>query len=160
MKPARLRRAGAAALALCLGALALGQPAAPTQPAERPKLRAVAETALLMDALLRPNYRGVNVILKNPPAEGEAWAFGRGQALLLAESANLLMLRPPRSGQGADAWLARAADLRDSATKLARLMAARDYDRSRFAVVEVANSCNRCHRAFRVNLQVMPFEAE
>src|SRR5437870_5578379 len=71
---------------------ALGPAPAPAKPS--PKLEAVAETKLLMEGLAQPNYRAVEKALKDKPADAESWAFTRGQSLLMAETANLLMLRP------------------------------------------------------------------
>src|SRR3954471_3887702 len=82
------------------------------RPTSPPKLEPVAETKLLMEGLLQANVRGLEKNLRQAPADQEAWTFVRGQALLIAETGNLLMLRPPKSG-GQDAWMEAAAELRD-----------------------------------------------
>src|SRR5205823_14994868 len=105
-----------------------------------------------------PNFRGLEKLLKQAPADNEAWAFVRGQALLIAEGGNLLLLRPPHNA-GETVWQDRAAELRSVATKLARAAAARDYTRSRIGLHEVAGVCNRCHSAFRVPVRFSPFAA-
>jgi hypothetical protein len=127
------------------------------QPASRfsPKLEAVADTKLLMEGINQSNYRGLERLLQQKPGDEETWRFVRGQAMLVAESGNLLMLRPPRSG-GQEDWMRRSTELRDSAAALARLAEARDYDRSRAALGEVANACNRCHQTFRVPTRIGP----
>src|SRR6516162_3153574 len=127
------------------------------QPRTQPKQEPVAETKLLMEGLALPNFRGLDRNLRQKPAEADAWGFLRGQALLVAETGNLLMLRPPKSG-GQDAWNANAAQLRESATRLARAAAERDYERSRASLAELANTCNRCHQTFRVNVRIPPKE--
>ena len=58
---------------------------------------------------------------------------------------------------GEEAWQTHAADLRESATSLARAAAARDYLQARTALAGVANACNRCHQTFRVGVRVDPF---
>ena len=63
-----------------------------------PKFEVIAETSLLMDGLNQSNYRSLEKLLKQKPADAETWTFIRGQALLIAETGNLLLLRPPRSG--------------------------------------------------------------
>lgn len=137
------------------GALALQRPAAaPQKPAH--KLEPVAETRLLMEGLNQANFRGMERLLKEKPADKESWAFIRGQALLIGETGNLLMLRPPRN-QGQDAWMDHATALRDAATDLARHAANRDYERSRAGLISLANTCTRCHQTFRVPVQVVPF---
>jgi len=122
-----------------------------------PRPEPVAETRLLMEGLAAANLRGLASLLREKPAEAEAWAFARGQALLLAETGNLLLLRPPRTPAAQDAWAARAVELREAATSLARHAAARDYGRSRAALAAVANACNHCHSGFRVPFRADPF---
>ena len=81
----------------------------PTTTRVVPRLVAVAETKLLMEGLLQPNFRGLEGLLKEKPATEEAWSFARGQALLMAETGNLLLLRPPHN-LGRDTWQQRAMD--------------------------------------------------
>jgi hypothetical protein len=142
---------------LLLAALQAGSQTQP-RPAERfvPKLEAVAETKLLMEGLNQANFRGLENLLKQKPDSLEAWTFARGQALLIAETGNLLLLRPPKN-QGRDTWQMRATELRDSATALARVVAQRDFERSRAALATLANSCNRCHQSFQVQVRITPF---
>src|ERR1700737_4043838 len=61
-----------------------------------PRLEPYAETALLMQAINLPNFRGLEQILGRKPTGDDAWIYARGQALLIAENGNLLMLRPPK----------------------------------------------------------------
>jgi hypothetical protein len=151
-------------LAAGLVAFVLASPSASTQTGGRavpklvPKLEPVAETRLLMEGLAHANFRGLERLLRQKPTEGEAWAFARGQALLIAETANLLMLRPPRN-KGEQRWFERATDLRSSAAQLARSLGNRDYEGSREDLTALANSCNRCHEAFRTPVRITPFAA-
>jgi hypothetical protein len=130
------------------------QPAAPRL---TPKLEPIAETKLLMEGLAHTNFRGLERQLRQKPADVQTWTFARGQALLIAEVANLLMLRPPRS-QGQPIWFERSMDLRKAATEVARAAGSQDYTRSRSTFVGLANSCNRCHQAFRVDVEIVPFQ--
>lgn len=149
---------------LILGAVGLllaSVPALPQtlpKPAERftPRLEAVAETRLLMEGLASSNFRGLENALKQKPESVENWVFARGQALLIAETGNLLLLRPPKN-QGRDTWLLRATELREGATALARTIARRDLEGSRTALTNLANTCNRCHQGFQVTVRVVPF---
>ena len=147
-----------------LGAGCLFVPLAQSQPTTKGKgeyrLEAVAETKLLMEGLAGPNLRGLGKILADKPADAEAWGFARGQALILAETGNLLLLRPPRSAGGEDLWMKHATELRDAGTALGRAAAAKDYLRARAGLAGVANTCNRCHQAFRVGHRVDPFSVE
>jgi hypothetical protein len=122
-----------------------------------PKLTPIAETRLLMEGLAHANFRGLERILKQKPAEAQSWTFARGQALLIAETANLLMLRPPKN-EGEPVWFARAMDLRSAAAQLAQTVAKRDYEASRQGLTNLAGLCNRCHQTFRVKVQITAFE--
>ncbi|VTT99901.1 hypothetical protein : Uncharacterized protein OS=Blastopirellula marina DSM 3645 GN=DSM3645_10037 PE=4 SV=1: Cytochrom_C_2 [Gemmataceae bacterium] len=152
----------AGAACLCVSA---AQPVAQTkQPAgvtiqgkaATPTPEPVAETKLLMNGLAAANLRGLGRTLRDKPTEAEAWAFARGQALLIAESGNLLMLRPPKTN-GRDDWLGYSGDLRDAGDKLARAAAAKDYAKARAGLAALANVCNRCHQTFQVATRVDPF---
>jgi hypothetical protein len=122
-----------------------------------PKLVPVAETRLLMEGLAHSNYRGLERILKQKPAGDQPWIFARGQALLIAETANLLMLRPPNN-QGQPVWFERAMALRSEASQLAQTLGKRDFEGGRAGLVRLANTCNQCHQVFRVKVQIAPSE--
>lgn len=145
-------------LALLVGLLLPSGSATPQSSAPRvtPRLEPVAETKLLMEGLAHANFRGLERQLRQRPAELQNWTFVRGQALLIAETANLLMLRPPRN-QGQPVWFERAASLRDTARNLARAAAAQDFHRCRSLLVALANICNRCHTSFRIPTEIVPF---
>jgi hypothetical protein len=145
----------AVALLLVVAGPALTQPKRePARPAPKPE--PVADTRLLMEGLNAANLKGLDRLLRDRPADDEAWTFVRGQALLIAETGNLLMLRPPKN-EGQDAWMERSAELREAATGLVRAAAARDFDKSQRGLVSVANVCNRCHLNFRAPVRVEPF---
>ncbi len=136
------------------------QPGAPQtgtpQTANRPTLLPVAETKLLMEGLANANFRGLERLLQQQPSDPQAWTFARGQALLIAETANLLMLRPPR-GKGQQVWFDHAMKLRQTATELGQAAANQDFVRSRKLLVNLANRCNACHTSFRVPVEIAPF---
>lgn len=140
--------AGLAALLLPMAGSS--QPARPAAP----RLEPVAETKLLMEGLAHPNFKAVDRLLKTEPEDAEAWKIARGQSLLMAETANLLMIRPPKGARAEELWMSRATDLRDAAGKLARTAAGRDYARCRQALAGVAATCNRCHETFRIEVRV------
>jgi hypothetical protein len=143
-------------MAMLIVGSGLGQGQAPATKVT-PKLEPVAETKLLMEGLAHANFRGLERILTQKPTEAQAWTFARGQALLIAETANLLMLRPPRN-QGQPVWFERAIDLRKQATQLALTIAQRDYTGSRTGLGQLAATCNRCHQNFRIDVEIAPFQ--
>ena len=148
-----------------VGSACLLIPVAHSQPVgnkgiTNPKLEPVAETKLLMEGLAEPNLRSLGKILKDKPKEAEAWTFARGQALLVGETGNLLMMRPPRTPAGQDAWMKNALELRESGASLARILASKDYTKARAALANMANVCNHCHQAFQVPTRINPFGDE
>lgn len=146
-----------------LGAGLLFVPFAQSQPEPAgkskavPKLEPVAETKLLMEGLADPNMRGLGKLLKDKPTDADAWNFARGQALLIAETGNLLMIRPPKAPVGQDVWMSQAIEMRDGGANLARTLATKDYQKSRTALANLANVCNHCHQAFQIRVRVNPF---
>jgi cytochrome c556 len=107
-----------------------------------------------MEGLAHPNFKAVDRHLQDQPEDAEAWQFARGQSLLIAETANLLLLRPPKDARAEEAWMSRATDLRANAAQLAKATAAHDLPKSRTALAGVAASCNRCHETFRVEVRL------
>ena len=156
MISSRCAQGAALGAVVLLAAIARPQTAPRPAPKATPRLEPLAETRLLMEGLMHPNFRGLERLLRQKPAEAEAWTFARGQALLIAETANLLMLRPPRN-RGESLWFERATDLRSGAAQLARDLAKRDYERGREGLLALANTCNRCHESFRVAVRITPF---
>ena len=133
---------------------------APVATAAPPRLVPVAETRLLMDGVAKPNFDGLSKLLKAKPADADGWAFARGQGLLVAETANLLLIRPPKTKAGQDVWVPRAVEMRDAGVKVAQAAGAKDYLAARTALAELTNACNRCHTAFAVPVRLTPVEPE
>jgi len=158
----RYRWLGFALLAGLLAALPVGsQPPSGGSPGKMktptaPRLVPIAETKLLMEGLNQPNFQGLEKILKNAEIDADSWTFARGQALLIAETGNLLMMRPPRNS-GQDAWMKSAGELRDAARGLAQTLATRNRERSRSALTNLAATCNSCHQTFQVKTKVTAF---
>lgn len=127
------------------------------RPAEKfvPKFEALAETRLLMEGLSHSNYRSLHRLLKTKPTDVDTWVFARGQALIVAETGNLLLLRPPRN-TGRDTWMKLAMAMRTQAGNVARNAAAKDYTRTKASLKSLTASCNKCHQTFRVAARVSP----
>jgi hypothetical protein len=133
------------------------RPAAPAPERAPPKLEAVAETKLLMEGLAKVNFDGLGKLLKDKPTDAENWTFARGQALIIAETGNLLMLRPPKGKAAQDAWLGYASDMKNAAAQLAKSAGEKDYLNSRANLMTLSNTCNRCHEKFGLKIRVAPF---
>ncbi len=114
-----------------------------------PKFEVVAETRLLMEGLANSNLKSLQKLLKDKPADLDTWVFARGQSIIIAETGNLLLLRPPRN-VGRDTWMKLAMDMRTQASTLARAVAARDHAAAKVELSRLTDACNRCHTAFKI----------
>jgi hypothetical protein len=128
------------------------------KPKAPPRLVPVAETKLIMEGINQANFQGLEKLLKNRELDADGWNFARGQALLIAESGNLLMMRPPKN-PGQDNWMKAATELRDAAGNFARTLTARDLEKSRAGLSQLANTCNSCHQAFNIKTKVTAFSS-
>jgi len=137
------------------------RPAPPpaTAPAYTPKLVPVADNKLVMEGMTNANFLGLEKILKSDAVDDDSWIFARGQAILIAESGNLLMMRPPNNPTQ-QTWLKSAEEMRDLASQLAQTLRSHDLERGRQALVDLSQKCNACHETFRVKTRVKPFAAE
>jgi hypothetical protein len=145
-------------LLLALALVSLPTPGAaqrPATPAFTPRFEVVADTRLLMEGMLHSNYRSVGKLLKTKPADRDTWVFARGQAILIAEAGNLLLLRPPK-GTGRDTWMKMSMDMRSKAVALATATAAKDHAKSIRALADLKGGCVRCHQTFRVDVKLDP----
>jgi len=163
MRFAHVRLVSLAALAFIVAPADPQQPNAsrprpvPAPSESGPRLVPVAETKLLMEGLTQPNFQGLEKIFKSKEIDDESWSFARGQALLIAEAGNLLMLRPPRNS-GESPWMKECGDLRDTAAELGKTIATRNIERCKAGLVQLAATCNRCHQSFQVKTRISAFE--
>jgi len=148
--------------AIALGGYCLLAPLAHSQPFKTatPKLEPVADVKLLMNGLADPNFKGLSKMFSDKPKDAEAWEFAKARALLIAETGNLLMIRPPKEKAAQDNWMTHGTELRNAAVSLARFASEKDYVKSRSALAGVANACNRCHKASASPTRVQPFPDE
>ncbi len=63
------------------------------------RLQRLAKTGLLLRALHRTHYQMVDSVLPQGPREAASWNQIENRALLIGESAILLLLRPPTAGE-------------------------------------------------------------
>ncbi|MFO0966004.1 MAG: hypothetical protein U0793_10530 [Gemmataceae bacterium] len=145
--------------ALAVVVLCFLAPTATTQdkavPKVSPKLEPVAETKLLMEGLALANFRGLERQLATRPTDEQNWVFARGQALLIAETANLLMLRPPKK-EGQATWFARAPICGRKPPSWPEPSRPRTGNAAGASSSTLAPPA-QCHKSFRVPVVVEPF---
>lgn len=137
MRKLSIVMAALAALVLSVSLLAAGN--------DRP--HAVGSMQELMTWIIQPTSDAVFYISRTPPQSDADWLDLERQTLMLAESANLLLI--PGYREGGERWLTDVEKMRVAAE--AALQAARDRDMD--TLIDLNNdlymSCESCHDAIR-----------
>jgi hypothetical protein len=137
-------------LSLLLGAGAMAAAVAGLVQAQAPSMeeaQATASMADIMTRIVQPTSDAVFYISRTPPADDAAWRELENKTLMLAESANLLLISGYR--QDTEQWLQDSLLMRDASVRAWQAAQSRDLD----ALVELNNdlytSCENCHMATR-----------
>ena len=121
--------------------------AATPPPAERSAAtQPVGSVKDIMLALTIPASEAVFKAAAEPPATDAQWDAVGVQAMVLAESANLLMLPGRAVDEGA--WLAASRAQLTTATKAAAAAKARNADELSAASDAIYESCDTCHNQY------------
>lgn len=137
-------------VALTLGllpALALRAQSQAPAPRATPAARAVGTTSELMVHVLRPASDAVFYIASRTPETEAEWGALQAQTLILAESANLLML--PERARGRAQWLADAALLLEAGRAAFVAAKAKDVPALEALNDRMYEACVACHQHFR-----------
>ena len=126
-----------------LALLLLVSPAA----AQSPPFLPVATINEIMNAITLPYSDALLYIQRNPPKTDRDWETLQTQALMLAESGNLLMMKDRAKNQGE--WMKDARMLVDAGVAAVKATRAKDIDAVLALNSQIVNSCINCHRKFR-----------
>lgn len=99
-----------------------------------------------MEYVFEPNYKRLKAAMADEPADKKAWKAIKGDALTLAECANLLLLRTP--DEDADQWQSLSVTVRGHGGDLYQAARKSDYAAAQEAYTTMLKSCNACHDAF------------
>ena len=105
--------------------------------------RPVATAADLMEHIVVPSSTAVFRTSSELPKTDVEWKSLRAQALILAESGNLLMLRAEAKDKAG--WMENAVLLRDASEKFIAAMEKRDEDAMSETGEEIYLACEQCH---------------
>jgi len=109
--------------------------------------RAIASMHELMTAIIQPTSDAVFYISRTPPQDDADWLALEQQTLMLAESANLLLI--PGYRVSTEQWIRDSLLMRDASVRAYQAAKARDMD----TLIELNNdlymSCESCHDAIR-----------
>ncbi|MFA5910018.1 MAG: hypothetical protein WC815_14655 [Vicinamibacterales bacterium] len=142
------------ALVLLVGATVLAQaPAAPGQPAtkqpaaDRPPTRNVGSMSDLMVKIIYPASDALFYIESRTPKTDAEWTVLEGQALMVAESANLLML--PGRARDRKQWMTDAKLMLDAGAAAVKAVKARNVEGIVALSDQLMESCTSCHKNYR-----------
>lgn len=126
---------------LALLALSLGVLAAESS------MQATAGMSELMTRIIQPTSDAVFYVSRFPPEDDSAWREMENQTLMLAESANLLLM--PGYSQASEQWLRDTLLMRDAAVAAWEAAQARDLEALMDLNGALYESCESCHSATR-----------
>lgn len=110
-------------------------------------LQATANMSELMTRVIQPASDAVFYVSRVPPEDDAAWREMENSTLMLAESANLLLV--PGYVQASDQWLRDTLLMRDAAVAAWQAAQARDIDALMGLNGALYESCESCHNATR-----------
>jgi hypothetical protein len=118
-------------------------------PAPRPPTRNVGTMSDLMVKIIYPASDALFYIESRTPKTDSEWTVLEGQALMVAESANLLMM--PGRARDQKQWMADAKLMLDAAAE--GYAAARKRDVQGIVMINerLIESCTSCHKNYRPN---------
>src|SRR5215831_10145710 len=136
------------ALLLVVGILA-GPQARAQSPAPASDLKVVGTMSELMIRIIYPSSDAVFYITTRTPETDAQWSELQGQTLMLAESANLLMM--PGHARDQERWMADAKLMRDAGAAAFKAAKAKDVKTLETLNDALYQSCRTCHMHYRPN---------
>lgn len=121
--------------------------AAPVAPSAAAPIRPVGTMSELMVHLIRPTSDAVFYITSRTPSTSEEWTTLQAQTLVLAESANLLLL--PTHARNRAQWIADTRLMLAAGRKAFEAAKAKDLAALDALNDELYQSCVTCHQHFR-----------
>jgi hypothetical protein len=128
--------------------MAQAQAPAPA-PAPRPPTRNVGTMSELMVRILYPNSDALFYIETRTPKTEAEWGTLEGETLMLAESANLLMM--PGRARDQKQWMADSKLLLEAGTAALAAVKAKDVAAVSALSDQLLESCTSCHKHYRPN---------
>jgi cytochrome c553 len=122
--------------------------------AQAPSFQPVGTVSQLMIDLIYPSSDAIFYIERAPPKNEVEWSVIRAQALLLAESGNLLMMAGRARDQGN--WMKDSKMLIDAGTSAYKAAAAKDMTAILALNDSLNAACVTCHEQYRPNYRKRP----
>jgi hypothetical protein len=141
---------------LLIAILATGASFACSGGPQPPPLKPIADIKQLMQAAIDPaadviweatgSITDANGTVNRRPKNDEEWAVVRNSAIVLTESANLLMMLP-RAKDG-DEWMKRSQEMMDTGLAAWKAADAKNVDLLFTVGGDVYEACSRCHQQY------------
>jgi hypothetical protein len=115
--------------------------------AQDPAFQAVGTMSQLMVNIIYPTSDAIFYVERTPPTTDVAWGALENQALILAESGNLLMM--PARARDQDKWMKDSKLLVDAGAAAFKAAKARDLDGLMALNGQLESACVTCHQDYR-----------
>jgi hypothetical protein len=112
-------------------------------------LKVIGTMSELMIRIIYPSSDAVFYITTRTPETEVQWGELQGQTLMLAESANILML--PGHARDQEQWMADAKLMRDAGAAAFKAAKAKDVKALEAVNDQLYQSCTTCHMHYRRN---------
>ena len=134
-------------LFLLVGAALAQAPPAPVPAAEIPSIKSVGTMKELMVDLIFPTSNEIFYVGRNEKKSEKDWMDLQQNALMLAETANILMAE--NRARDKDRWMKDAKLLWDVGTKAYRASKAKDLEALKALNDDLYEACQSCHEHYR-----------
>jgi hypothetical protein len=132
---------------LLAGAVLAQAPSAQAPAAETPSLKSVGTMSELMIDLIFPTSNEIFYVGRTENKTEKEWQDLRNNALMLAESANLLMAE--NRAKDKDRWMKDAMLLWEVGNKAFKASKAKDLDALKALNDDLYEACQSCHEHYR-----------
>lgn len=99
-----------------------------------------------MEYVFQPTFKRLKPVMAAEPTDNQGWKAMKSDSLILAESGNLLLMRP--SQDDAADWMKHSVHVRDFGGQLYRAAQAKDFVAARKHYESMVQQCNACHEQF------------
>jgi hypothetical protein len=139
---------------LLAGAVLAQAPSTPAPSAETPFLKSVGTMSELMVDVIFPTSNEIFYVGRTDTKTGKEWEDLKNNALMLAESANLLMADNRAKDQ--DRWMKDAQLLREVGDKAFKAAKAKDLEGLKALNADLYEACQSCHEHYRPGYKRRP----
>lgn len=117
--------------------------------AQAPTFKTVGSISQVMISITYPTSDAIFYVQRNPPKTEKEWSDLQAQALMLAESGNLLMMGSRARDQGD--WIKESQELVDVGAAAYKATLAKDLDAIVALNQRLNDACVVCHQQYRIN---------